>query len=216
MLMYSISPSTAFPPQFQKEVPPPRMKRALSSLLHKARKGDRQALVRLISKYEPLIMKLAARYLNFSTDIDDLQQAGRLGVWSAVDTYKDDGASFFTWVFYKVRAAIQREAGVYVSRRQKKLTSIHELEIDPPSSYDLHQTVDQLLTCQQLDQMLNILPPNQQQVLRLRLLGNTFSEVGWHIGFTRSRAQQLASTAMKKLKVCFAKDVEDNCSEEFE
>ena len=60
-------------------------------LVYRIRENDIEAENLMISKYEPVLNKVARKYLgiveNVGADIDDLVQEGRIALIKAVDTF---------------------------------------------------------------------------------------------------------------------------------
>jgi RNA polymerase sigma factor (sigma-70 family) len=88
-------------------------------LLAQAQSGNKRAITALIEKYTPLVHKMVNKYAFMSPahSKEDLVQEGRLGIVKAVETFDmnyltKDGKpiKFMTWVFPKVRAAVQKVA----------------------------------------------------------------------------------------------------------
>lgn len=64
-----------------------------------------------LSEHEGLIFTVARQYLPFAgaaNDMDDLMQAGRIGVMMAERTYKPEKGAFSTWALYYIRNEIRR------------------------------------------------------------------------------------------------------------
>ena len=61
-----------------------------TSLLHKARKGDRLAAEQLIQENAGLIWSIARRYFGRGVEADDLYQLGCLGFIKAVEGFDPD------------------------------------------------------------------------------------------------------------------------------
>lgn len=86
-------------------------------------RGDSRAVEATIRQYTPLVHKWVRRYKFMGQDnmYDDLVQEGLMGIVKAIDTfdmdYKVNGKRIkpMTWVWYKVRGAVQGAA-----RREKK------------------------------------------------------------------------------------------------
>ena len=72
----------------------------------------------VIAQYEPLIQKIANRYIpvlekHSAVDMDDLLQAGRIAVLRAQKRYDPSGdASFLTYIFKSVKWGIWRTLGI--------------------------------------------------------------------------------------------------------
>ena len=96
-----------------------------TSLLYKARKGDRSAAEQLIRENAGLIWSIARRYFGRGVEADDLYQLGCLGFIKAVEGFDPDfGTQFSTYVVPKIAGEIRRflrdDGSVKVSRGLKE------------------------------------------------------------------------------------------------
>ena len=82
-----------------------------SRALSLAKQGDEEAKEWIVKKYERLIYKFIITYFNEKTMSsalkEDLFSCGVMAVLNAIKTYDEEKASFSTYVFIKVRKAIQ-------------------------------------------------------------------------------------------------------------
>jgi len=84
-----------------------------TSLLQKAVKGDGVSITRIVEQYTPLVHKIVNKYawMSPSHSREDLVQEGLIGIVNALKTFDfEKGTCFMTWVFPKVRGAVQRVA----------------------------------------------------------------------------------------------------------
>ena len=96
-----------------------------TSLLHKARKGDRSAAEQFIRENAGLIWSIARRYFGRGVEADDLYQLGCLGFIKAVEGFDPDfGTQFSTYAVPKIAGEIRRflrdDGSVKVSRGLKE------------------------------------------------------------------------------------------------
>jgi len=76
-------------------------------LAARARRGDRVARARLVEEHMGLVRSVAFRYRELGLPTEDLVQEGAIGLLTAIDDYDSSrGASFSTYAFWRVRAAI--------------------------------------------------------------------------------------------------------------
>jgi RNA polymerase sigma factor (sigma-70 family) len=76
-------------------------------LAARARRGDRDARTALVEEHMGLVRSLAFRYRDLGLPVEDLVQEGAIGLLAAIDRYDSSrGASFSTYAFWRVRAAI--------------------------------------------------------------------------------------------------------------
>ena len=96
-----------------------------TSLLDKARKGDRSASEQLIRDNAGLIWSIARRYFGRGVEADDLYQLGCLGFIKAVEGFDPSfGTQFSTYAVPKIAGEIRRflrdDGAVKVSRGLKE------------------------------------------------------------------------------------------------
>jgi RNA polymerase sigma factor (sigma-70 family) len=73
----------------------------------RARRGDRVARTALVEEHMGLVRSVALRYRGLGVPMEDLVQEGAIGLLTAIDEYDPDrGASFSTYAFWRVRAAV--------------------------------------------------------------------------------------------------------------
>jgi RNA polymerase primary sigma factor len=76
-------------------------------LAARARRGDHVARTKLVEEHMGLVRSIAFRYRDLGLPTEDLVQEGAIGLLTAIDDYDASrGASFSTYAFWRVRAAI--------------------------------------------------------------------------------------------------------------
>lgn len=76
-------------------------------LAARARRGDRLARATLVEEHMRLVRAVAWRYRGLGLPVEDLVQEGAIGLLAAADDYEGDrGASFSTYAFLRIRAAM--------------------------------------------------------------------------------------------------------------
>src|SRR5581483_6820299 len=76
-------------------------------LAARARRGDHAARTKLVEEHIGLVRSVAFRYRDLGLPSEDLVQEGAIGLLTAIDDYDSSrGASFSTYAFWRVRAAI--------------------------------------------------------------------------------------------------------------
>lgn len=76
-------------------------------LAARARRGDRAARAAVVEEHMGLVRSVAFHYRDLGLPLEDLVQEGAIGLLAAVDDYDPDrGASFSTYAYWRVRAAI--------------------------------------------------------------------------------------------------------------
>ena len=76
-------------------------------LAARARRGDHLARTKLVEEHMGLVRSVAFRYRDLGLPVEDLVQEGAIGLLAAIDDYDSSrGASFSTYAFWRVRAAV--------------------------------------------------------------------------------------------------------------
>jgi RNA polymerase sigma factor (sigma-70 family) len=76
-------------------------------LAARARRGDHAARAKLVEEHMGLVRSVAFRYRKLGLPVEDLVQEGAIGLLAAIDDYDSSrGASFSTYAFWRVRAAV--------------------------------------------------------------------------------------------------------------
>jgi RNA polymerase sporulation-specific sigma factor len=78
--------------------------------LQDAVKGDARSITRIVEQYTPLVHKIVHKYAWMSPahSREDLVQEGLIGIVKAIETFDfSRGCRFMTWVYPKVRGAVQ-------------------------------------------------------------------------------------------------------------
>lgn len=96
-----------------------------STLIHRARSGDREATRQILEENTGLIWSVARRYFGRGVDADDLYQLGCLGFIKAVEGFDEEyGTQFSTYAVPKIAGEIRRflrdDGAVKVSRGLKE------------------------------------------------------------------------------------------------
>ena len=87
-------------------------------LLKEAKSGNTFAMEQLITQYKPLVASIARQYFLLGGETDDLIQEGMIGLFQAIQTYKEDsGASFKTFATLCVKRKVQTI--IKIANRQK-------------------------------------------------------------------------------------------------
>jgi RNA polymerase sigma factor (sigma-70 family) len=76
-------------------------------LAARARRGDHVARTKLVEEHMGLVRSVAFRYRDLGLPVEDLVQEGAIGLLAAINDYDPSrGASFSTYAFWRVRAAV--------------------------------------------------------------------------------------------------------------
>ena len=115
--------------------------------LQSAIKGDPRSITEVVEKYTPLVHKIVNKYAWMAPrhSRDDLVQEGLLGIVKAIETFDlERGTRFMTWVYPKVRGAVQGVARKE-HRAPKYMLSLEQSDwaknLEDPVSYEVHDEV---------------------------------------------------------------------------
>lgn len=159
------------------------MKSCPAEMVLKAQAGDRKATDYVVRYVDRFVLCQAQR-LRRPEMLDDLVQAGRLGVLRAIATFKPSkGANFTTWLSHWLRAYQWRAV------KQASATERVELSIDTPIGEDdftLEDTLasdlpspEETATARETRRLLHaaVLDAPERAVLLERLAGHTLDSV---------------------------------------
>ncbi|MGH9666211.1 MAG: sigma-70 family RNA polymerase sigma factor [Bryobacteraceae bacterium] len=150
--------------------------------------GERNALV---EEHLDLVRRIAcgmARDLGPSFVLDDLQQAGYLGLIAAADTYLEARGAFVPWAKRNIRWAIRAS----IQYHHETDVSPDLLVVDPVAAID--QRLD-------LERGIASLRARQRRVVReVDLKERTLLSVARDLGVSESRVSQLRRSAIDKLR----------------
>ena len=166
----------------------------LTTLLLRARRGDRNAFAEVVRTMYPPIWRLCV-HLNGREDADDAAQETFLEAWRSVSAFRGD-ASARTWLFVIARRSVERVA---VSRR--RWTDLAELSPRPATIASAEGTVE-------LDDLLARLPQERREALVLtQLFGLTYAEAAQvcdcQVGTIRSRVARAREELTKRRTTTF-------------
>jgi len=164
-------------------------------LIEKALKGNKNAWLKLIKRYEKGIYNYGLRMVTNPEDAKDLMQEVFVSVYRNLSSYRGEG-SFKSWLY---RIAHFRCVEFY---RRKKPTQGLE---DTPEIEDEGQTPEQhtfmLQDGKQLLQAMQQLPLAQKSVVELKFFGHfTFDEIASQLGVSSNTVKSRLYTALDKLK----------------
>ena len=98
-------------------------------LIRRYRAGDRDAGGELAEKNRPLVCSIAARFRGRGVELDELVEAGNIGLVKAINTFDlDRGCAFSTYatplIFGEIRRFLRDDGIIKISREQKRLCAI--------------------------------------------------------------------------------------------
>ncbi|MDF2882959.1 MAG: polymerase sigma-F factor [Clostridiaceae bacterium] len=193
--------------------------------------GDKQALESLIKNNKGLVVKIANRFYDSGKiyDLDDLIQAGNIGVIGAAKTYKFDmehKASFSTYAFSAIRNEIV-DCISGKSLKEKKNTKFYKsmASLNTPLKngeetelfeiIDSHDTnienIEHKLYLDRLREDLEKVMRENTTIKETNILKfhygwdcrrSTFVEIGDILGISDSTVQKIEDAALKKIRSC--------------
>jgi RNA polymerase sigma factor (sigma-70 family) len=167
-----------------------------------------------LKQYEAMIRKIASQFnlkYNNKYDIEDLQQAARLGVLAAIRNYDPKFATKKITHYYNY-------ARFYISHQIRSDTGIIHIPVKPLSNPDIQKpsvielkdynvssstgsTIDALENKITLDEHFDSLTDYQKDVIRkVYLEGYTYNEVANSYNVTRQAVNIVANNGLSKLK----------------
>lgn len=179
---------------------------AENDILLLAKEGDNEAVSFIIKKYKYVAEKLASKWTNAAVEPEDLIQEGMIGILAAVKSYDaEKGSAFstycYTCVYNSIQTALRRAT-------RKKIVPINDIvpleeefvdgtavSLSAEDSFLARESVSLLL--QQLDKSLSKL---ENDVLRLFLVGCSYSEIGDKLNKTPKAIDNALQRIRKKLK----------------
>lgn len=165
-------------------------------LINKALKGNKNAWLKLIKRYEKPIYNYALRMVGNADDGMDVMQEIFISVFRNLSSYRGEG-SFKSWIF---RIANYRVIEFY--RRKKPMQSIDD-QPEAPDEQDLCAE-QQMLSRREGEQLVNAmqsLPLAQKAVVELKFFGEfTFEEIADQLGISANTVKSRLYSGLDKLK----------------
>lgn len=93
-------------------------------LLNQARAGNETSLETLIDKYKPIVSGIARGYFLIGGDTDDLIQEGMIGLYKAIQNYKENNKSkFSTYAYHCIKHQVQSAVRSSLSNKNSPLNA---------------------------------------------------------------------------------------------
>jgi len=179
-------------------------------LIARCKAGDRQAWDTLIHCHEKLIFRFALSLAGNATDASDVTAEVYLRLVHGLETYRQDAASFKSWLFRIIRNTY---IDVCIRNRNHGHLSLNEL-INSDLSAGNYDLIDKAPTpetlCLNKEQRMRIsegiqhLPTHQRQALALFIRGFSYEEMavrlGVSIGTIKSRLNRARNTLRMRLE----------------
>lgn len=162
----------------------------------------RNRLVEAHTHLVPPIAKAIVQKLPPSFEVDDLIQAGMIGLMDAAAKYAPHAHNrtpFDAYARHRIRGAIEDS----IRRRNYTDATGLELEAAPEPTYSdpVQEFIDRARRARAVHSSLEDLAPRQRRVIELHYVRELkLAEVGAALGVCPSRASQLHVQALRKLK----------------
>lgn len=121
-----------------------------------------------------------------SDELDEFIQLGRIGMWKAIGKHDPSRAKLSTLIWHYVRWEILR----YLKKRKRL-----EIQLDESLPIEDNLTVDSSIW----EYLPDCLTYNEHGVIKLRLQGHTFVDIGNEMGYSRGWANNTFKTALQKI-----------------
>ena len=165
--------------------------RSDSDLVRRAR-ADLDAFVDLYDRYVDPVFRYCNRRLPRAA-AEDATSITFLKAMRAIGRVDPDRFSFRPWLFTIAHNAVVDQL------RGRQHVPIDELQLPEPSP-SLEDRVIGAERCQRLSEALRELPPDQQQVMHLRLAGLPNAEIGEVMGKNAGAVRVIHHRAVKRLR----------------
>lgn len=178
--------------------------------------------LKLAEENKGLIRMIAQKYLNVcalerANDIDDLMQAGIIGVWDAAKTFKpESGKTWASWAAYYIRREMRNALGIATTRRRADLgaISLYQHIGDDPDGLTIEDTIpdnslpesdagvlDWDLRKQVHDAVDRLKNQRQRNAIMSQYFsGKSQAEIGEAFGITAQRVSMIVREGRRKLR----------------
>ena len=146
------------------------------NILCKAKNNDENAILFLIKKYQPLIMKYSFKYKLKNFDKDDLIQTGNIAVITAINKYDlSKGSKYIdSYIINSIKNTFKNLARNQIKYNESSLnipidedTEIADMISD---SFSLEEHIINSDTNNLLKNILKTLPPNEYKLIKISYL----------------------------------------------
>ena len=179
---------------------------AEATLYRTAQAGCPESLDRLLRQHEGLVRQIVARQQLCGLPFEEALQAGRIGLWRAIEGYDPQrGTRFSTYAYLaiirQVWDAVRRECAWERRQVPEALLGVYF----ETSSADDRQKAEWEEVENSLRGMVAGLPKRQAEVIRRHYgleeeAGQTLAEIGAQWGISRQRVYQIEEAALIRLR----------------
>ncbi|HET8777625.1 MAG TPA: RNA polymerase sigma factor [Candidatus Limnocylindria bacterium] len=157
---------------------------------------DRAAFGALYRRYLDRVYGYCYYLLGDHHDAEDVTERTFMAALAAIDGYRDEGASFRSWLF---RIAHNQLVNALRSRRRRRASSLDEV-VEPVSDADPAGFVGMAEESRRLRRALDALPEDRRQVVVLRFVdGLSAREIGAVLGRSEGAVRVLQHRALRQL-----------------
>lgn len=157
---------------------------------------DRAAFGALYRRYLDRVYGYCFYLLGDHHDAEDVTERTFMAALAAIDRYRDEGASFRSWLF---RIAHNQLANALRSRRRRRTSSLDAIP-EPAADADPAGFVGLAEESRRLRRALEALPEDRRQVVVLRFVdGLSAREIGAVLGRSEGAVRVLQHRALRQL-----------------
>jgi RNA polymerase sigma-70 factor, ECF subfamily len=142
-----------------------------STLVRQAKSGDEKAFTRLYDGYVERVYRFVYFRISDDTVTEDLVSQVFLKAWQNLDRYKIGTAPFIAWLY-----AIARNLVIDHYRSKKETVPLEEAASLPSDMQSLDDEVQLQFDLEAMRDALQVLSPDQQQVLILKYIAGLPNE----------------------------------------
>ena len=159
-------------------------------------RGDRSARTRVIEQNLPLVHSLARRFWRPSEPLDDLVQAGTIGLIKAVDGFRDDrGRDLGAYAVPTIVGELRR----YV-RERASASSVAELEEETLAAAARSQA-EMSETRELVRAALDVLTPRERRIVALRYYRDWSQQsIAAEVGLSQVQVSRVLSASLAKMR----------------
>lgn len=133
-------------------------------LVRACQAGDMSAFETLVNRYQKKVYWIAYNFVGNAEDATDLSQEAFIRVYRSLDKY-DPRYNFYTWLY---RIVVNLAIDHLRKRKKHEAVSLDEFPIEPEVVVDPHRPIENAELRQQIEKVLDMLPPKYKTVIVLR------------------------------------------------
>ena len=170
-------------------------------IIRRAVRGDSSAFGSLYDHYQPKIYRFVLIKVSHREEAEDLTHQVFLKAWQRIDSYRDLGFPFSSWLY---RIARNQVADHY--RSKKHVTSLEEIDVNvnPEKALveqTLHDTLLEKLEIERIKKAIRKLKPLHQDVIIMRFVEDlAIRDTALALEKSEGAVKLLQHRAIKELK----------------